>query len=90
MVVFFPTTKEKYHGTIQEGIEVVWMCQLFGEIGLPIHTSATIYCDKHSSTQAVDNHVSHSKMKHIDIHAHNLSQLVHENIVSLEYCKIDD
>jgi hypothetical protein len=29
-------------------------------------------------------------MKHVEIHAHYLRQLVHENIVSLEYCRTKD
>jgi hypothetical protein len=29
-------------------------------------------------------------MKHVDVHAHYLRQLVHENIISIEYCKTDD
>jgi hypothetical protein len=29
-------------------------------------------------------------MKHIELHAHYLQQLVHENIVSLEYCITED
>jgi hypothetical protein len=58
--------------------------------GLPIQTSTTIYCDNQSAIQVVDNLVAHSKMKHVEIHARCLRQLVHENVVSLEYCRIDD
>jgi hypothetical protein len=29
-------------------------------------------------------------MKHVELHAHYLRQLFHENIVSLKYCRIDD
>jgi hypothetical protein len=29
-------------------------------------------------------------MNHVEIHAHYLRQLVHENIVSLEYCRLDN
>jgi hypothetical protein len=34
--------------------------------------------------------VSHIKMKHIELHAHYLRQLVHEKVVTLVYCNIDD
>jgi hypothetical protein len=89
-VVSLSTTKEKYRGDVQEGTEVVWIHQLLGEFGLPVQTSTTIYCDNQSGIQVANNHVAHSKMKYVELHAHYLRHLVHENIVSLEYCKIDD
>jgi hypothetical protein len=32
-----------------------------------------------------DNVFSHNKMKHVELHAHYLRQLVHDNFVFLEY-----
>jgi hypothetical protein len=29
-------------------------------------------------------------MKHVDLHSHCLWQLVHEDVVSLEYCRTED
>jgi hypothetical protein len=71
-VVSLSTTKEEYLGTIQQGIEVVWIHRLLGELGLRIQTSTTIYCDNHSTIQVVDNLVAHNKMKHDELHAHCL------------------
>jgi hypothetical protein len=64
--------------------------QLLGELGFPVQTSNIIYCDNKSVIQIYENPVSHSKMKHAELHDHYLRQLVDENIVSLEYCIIDD
>jgi hypothetical protein len=89
-VVSLSTTKAEYHGTIHAGTKAVWIHQLLGELGFPVQTSTTIYCDNQSAIQVVDNPVSHSKMKHVELHAHYLRQLVHENIVSLVYCRTDD
>ena len=61
-----------------------------GELGLPIHTLNTIYYDNRSTIQIVENHFSHSKMNHVQIHAHYLRHLVHEYVVSLEYCRTND
>jgi hypothetical protein len=38
----------------------------------------------------LDNPISHSKMKHVELHAHYLRHLVHENVVSLIYCRTYD
>jgi hypothetical protein len=66
------TTKEEYCGVVQAGTEAVWIRQLLGELGFPVQTSTTIYCDNQSAIQVVDNLVSHSKMKHVELHAHYL------------------
>jgi hypothetical protein len=89
-VVSLSTTEEEYCGIFHAGTEAVWIHQLLGELGFPVQTSTTIYCDNQSVIQVVDNPISHSKMKHVELHAHYLRQLVHENIVSLVYCRTDD
>jgi hypothetical protein len=37
-----------------------------------------------------ENHVSHSNMKNIELHSHYLRQVVHNDVVSLEYCRTED
>jgi hypothetical protein len=61
-----------------------------GELGFLVQTSTTIYCDNESVIQFVENIVSNIKMKRVDLHSHYLQQLVHEHVVSLEYCGTDD
>lgn len=60
------------------------------ELGFPIQTSTTLYCDNQSIIQVADNLVAHSKMKHGELHVHYLKQLVHKKVVSLVYCITDD
>jgi hypothetical protein len=72
------------------GTKVVWIHQLLEEIGLLVQTSTTIYCDNQSSIQVSYRHVTHSMMKHVELHAHYLRQLVHDNVASLAYCRIND
>jgi hypothetical protein len=43
-----------------------------------------------SVIQVIDNPVAHSKMKHVELHVHYLQQLVHDDIVYLEYYCIED
>jgi uncharacterized protein YlbG (UPF0298 family) len=49
-----------------------------------------VYCDNQSVIQVVENLVAHNKMKHVELHAHYLRQLVQENVVNLVYCRTDD
>ena len=78
----------EYHGVVNARTKVVgsntsWM-------GFPITASTILYCDNQSSIQVVDNLVSHSKMKYVELHFHYLRPLVHENIVTLFYCRTDN
>ena len=48
------------------------------------------FCDNQGAIQVANNPVAHSKMKHVEIHAHYLQQLVQDNAVTLVYCSTDD
>jgi hypothetical protein len=84
-VVSLSTTKEEYRDIVQPGTEAFWIHQILGELGFLVQTPTTIFCDNQSAKHVVDNHVAHSNMKHVELHAHYLQQLVHDDIVSLEY-----
>jgi hypothetical protein len=89
-VASLSTTEGEYHGMFQEGTEELWIHQLLEDIGLHVQNLTTIYCDNQRAIQVVENIFSHSKMKYVDMHAHYLRQLVHDNVISLEYCIIED
>jgi hypothetical protein len=55
-----------------------------------LQTSTIIYYDNQSSIHVAKNLVAHGKMKHFELHAHYLRQLIHENVVSLEHCGKND
>lgn len=61
-----------------------------GDLGFPIEASTIIHCDNQSEIQVTDNPITHSKMKHIELHAHYLRQLIQEKIVTLFYCRTND
>ena len=68
---------------------MVWISWLLDEIGFTVQASITIYFDNHGTIQVVDNHVSHSNRKQVELYVHYLRKSMHENIVSLLYCRID-
>ena len=72
-------------------MQVHWklgFANLLKELGSPIQASSTIiYYDNQSVIQVIDNPISHSKMKLIELQVHYLRQWVHENVVSLIYCR---
>jgi hypothetical protein len=66
------TTKEEYCGIVNARLEEIWIHQILGELGFPVQTSTTLYCDNHSMFQVIENHVSHNKMKHVKLHTYYL------------------
>ena len=80
------TTKAEYCGVVNAEIEVVWIQQLLGELGLPVKALTFLHYDNPSSIQVVDNPIAHIKMKLVELHFHHLRQLVKDNFVTFVYC----
>lgn len=83
------TIEAKYHGVIHVGTKAMWILHP-GELGFPIKTLVVLYCDNESAIQVVDNLVTHSKKKHVELRAHYLRQRVQEKVVNPIYYNIDD
>jgi len=71
-------------------VEAIWIQHLQGKIGFPIKTLVVVYCGNQSAIQVVENPAAHSKMKHVELHAHYSRQLVQDNVVNLVYCGTND
>lgn len=66
------TTEAKYRGVVNDGTKAIWICQLLGELRFLVEASTVLHCDNQNAIQFVDNHVAHSKMKHVELHFHYL------------------
>ena len=56
--------------------EIMWMQSLFNELGCPISTLATLWCDNVGAIYLSANHVFHAQTKHIELDYH----FIHEQI----------
>ena len=84
------TTKVEYCGVVNVGTKAIWIRQLLGELSFLVDEAIVIYCDHQSTIQVANNLVAHSKMEHAELHVHYLQHFIHESIVKLVYCCIDD
>ena len=50
----------------------------------------TLFCDNMSTISILNNHVQHSRTKHIDIRYHFIRDLVEEKVVSLEHISTEN
>jgi hypothetical protein len=57
-------------------------------LGYLVEGPIVVYCDNQSEIYVANNLIAHSKMKHVEIHAHYFKWMVQDNIVNLTYCRI--
>ncbi len=48
-IVALSSTEAEYRGAAMVAFEVVWLCKLFGDLGLHVDKQVVIYCDNLSS-----------------------------------------
>lgn len=64
------STEAEYCSVATTAAEASWVCSLLHELGIPIPTIPTIYCDNIDATYFCANPVFHSRMKHIALDYH--------------------
>jgi hypothetical protein len=89
-LVSLSTTRAEYRGVVEACTETICIHRLLSEPGFPFQASNIIFFYNQISIQDADNPIVHSKMNHVELHAHYLQQLVHDDVVSLEYCCTKD
>ena len=61
-----------------------------GKLRFIVDALTVSYCDNQIAIHVANNHVTHNKMKRVELHVHYLRQFVQDNIVTLTYCKTND
>jgi hypothetical protein len=70
--VSLSTTKVEYRGVVNDCVDYNLMCEMI----FYFQESTVVYCDNRITIEVVDNSIVHSEMKHVDLHAYYLRQLV--------------
>ena len=66
--------------------QCVWLQGILGELGFSFDSPTVIWCDNQSAIKISTDLVQRQSTKHIDIHMHYIRSLVHEQVISLQYC----
>ena len=66
------TIEDKYHDDVNAGMEEVSIFLILAKLDFPIQSFTIIHCDSQSTTQVIDNYISHNKMKHVELHVQHL------------------
>ncbi|XP_019190817.1 PREDICTED: uncharacterized protein LOC109185294 [Ipomoea nil] len=61
------STEAEYKGLVDVAAEVTWIVSLLAEIGLPVSSPPTLWCDNLRATYMCANPVFHARTKHVEV-----------------------
>jgi hypothetical protein len=88
-MISLSTAEIEYRGAMNAATRVVCLRGLLFEFGIQYPLSIVIFCDNHGSIQISINPVHRHRTKHIEIHMHYICELIHDRVISLQYCPIE-
>jgi len=86
------TTEGEYMAMTQASKEIIWLQELFQELGALAHIDqiSRLYGDNQGALALACNPEYHARTKHIDIQYHFVRELVMGKKIYLEYCPTTD
>jgi len=70
--------------------EIVWVNNLFHELGVKLTGPASIHCDSKAAIQIAANPVFHERTKHIEIDCHFIREKVQQGLIRPTYIHTKD
>eukprot|EP00253_Pinus_taeda_P001435 PITA_01435 len=84
------SAEAEYHGTVEASKEALWLRQILSKFGFQQQHPTTLWCDNKSVIQLCKDPIQHQHNKHIEIHMHFISKLIHDHVLEVQYCSTDD
>ena len=84
-IVTLSTTEAEYVSAVSAGQEVIWLRNLFSELGLKLDGPSTLYIDNQSALQVAKNPEHHGRMKHLDLRYYWLRDMVDGGLIKVDY-----
>jgi len=89
-IVTLSSTEAEYVATTTTACQTVWMRRILKELLHEQREPTHIFCDNKSAIALSRNHVFHKKSKHIDTRYHFIRELVSNNEIYMEFCRLED
>ena len=67
-IVTLSTTEAEYIAAVTAGQEILWLWNLFSELGYQTKNASTLYIDNQSAVSVAKNPEHHGHIKHLDLH----------------------
>ncbi len=87
VVVALSTMEAEYIASSAGVQECMWISQLLKELQLTTCDTTKLWCDNQSAIRTMDNDLSKSRSKHIDIRYHFIREKVRDKLVEVKYCE---
>jgi hypothetical protein len=84
-IVTLSTTEAEYVAATSAGIEIMWLRNLFTELGYEKLGRSTLHIDNQSAVQVAKNPEHHGRMKHLDLRFYWLRDVVDEGLISVKH-----
>ena len=84
-VVTLSTTEAEYISATSAAQEILWLRNLFQEIGYEIEGASSLYLDNQSAIAVSKNPEYHGRMKHLDLRHYWLRDVVKEGKIDVKY-----
>ena len=84
------STEAEYKALADTAAELQWLQYLAAELGLPLSTSPTLWCDNIGATYLSSNPVFHARTKHIEIDFHFVRDLVSQQKLLVKFLSTRD
>jgi hypothetical protein len=85
-MVTLSTTEAEYIAAVSAGQEILWLQNLFSELGYPVKKPSTLHVDNQSAVAVAKNPEHHGRIKHLDLRYYWLRDAVEEGKISVVHC----
>jgi hypothetical protein len=89
-VVSISSTEAEYYALSEAVKEVLWVRQVFNEIGIPLNDPTIVHQDNRSTIAIAMNPIQHQRVKHMDVRVHFLRDHLNKDDVKLVWCPTGD
>jgi hypothetical protein len=88
-IVALSTTEAEFVAATSAGQEILWLRNLFSELGYKLDTPTTLHIDNRSALCVAKNPEHHGRMKHLDLRYYWLRDEVEKREIELEHLGTD-
>ena len=89
-IVTLSTTEAEYISATAAGQEILWLRNLFKELGFEVKGASILHLDNQSALAVTRNPEHHGRMKHLDLRYYWLRDAVKADLIDVHYISTKD
>jgi hypothetical protein len=89
-IVALSTTEAEYVASTSAGQEILWLRNLFSELGYSLSSPSPLWIDSNSALSVAKNPEHHGRMKHLDLRFYWLRDEVERGTIHIAHLRTDE